>query len=229
MMVDSSSLLQRLQELQQLIADAIRCGELLNDALKRRDYETFFCMSLDAERHVEAMAVITGDIRGQVVPADGLGDALDSLSELVLRAVWIVVLTELSALRDAVSEPSARERAHALFQGPFRSVDDLTASVDAELSQITDGWSACRRLRHVDRASYRAGLRVAHASTRELGCASGAARCLREGFSRMDWPAVQEPPARIVAALAIRIDVDPDLPLIACSRPRPGVAMERFS
>lgn len=226
MTLNSSSLIQRLQELQQQIADATRCGTSLKDAWNRQDRQAFLCASIDAERHVDTMAVTAGDIKAQVVPADALGNEPESLSELVLRAVRMVLLAELNALRDAVSEPSARGRSRALFQGPFRSIDELTASLRDELRRITDQWRAYRGMQRVDRASYRAALRAAHASMRELGIGSEIARFLRAGLTRTDWPAAQKVCARMVAALAIRIDVDPDLPLV-CARPLPEVAAGR--
>ena len=126
-------------------------------------------------------------------------------------------------------EPSARERSRALFQGRFLSIDDLTAALGAELNQITDRWRAYRGTQRVDRASYRAAQRAAHVSMRELGNASGAAWVLREGLACTEAPAVQEACAAMVATLAIRIDVDPELPLIVCSRPRADAAAGQVS
>jgi hypothetical protein len=82
-------------------------------------------------------------------------------------------------------------------------------------------------MQRVDRASYRAALRAAHASIRELGTRSEVARFLREGLTRTEWPALKEVCADMLAALAIRIDVDPDLPLLVHSRLLPDVAAER--
>jgi hypothetical protein len=227
MTLNSSSLIQRLQELQQQIADATLCGASLQEAQHRQDRQAFLYASIDAERHVDRMAVTTGDIKAQVVPADDLGHEPESLSELVLRAVRIVLLAELSALRDAVSERSARDRSRALFQGPFRSIDELTSSMRDELIRITDRWRAYRGMQRVDLVSYRAALRAAHASMRELDIGSEVAHFLRAGLTCTDWPALQKVCARMVAAsMAIRIDVDPVLPLV-CSRPLPEVAAEQ--
>ena len=226
MTLNSFSLIQRLQELQQEIADATRCGTLLLEARDRQDRQAFLCASVDAERHVATMAMIAGEIKVQVVPFDGLGNEPESLSELVLRAVRIVLLAERRALCDAVSEPSAQGRSRAVFQGPFQSIDGLTSFLRDELIRITDQWRAARGMQRVDRVSYRAALRAAHVSMREL--AFQVAPFLRAGLTRADWPALQNVSVRMDAALAVRIDVDPELPLV-CTLPLSEVAAEHVS
>jgi hypothetical protein len=227
MTLNSPFLIRRLQELEQQIAEVPSHMGPLREAWERQDRPALLCANIDAERHIRAMAITTGHIKAQVVPADGLGDVLESLSELVLRAVRMVLLAELSALRDVVSEPSARGRSSALFQGRFRSIDELTSSLDDELIRITNQLRAYRDVQDTERAAYRNALQTAHASMRELHSGSEAARFLRAGLTRTDWPTLQEVCARMLAALAIRIDVDPDLPLVVRSRPLPDVAAEQ--
>jgi hypothetical protein len=101
MSFDSRSLLRRLQELQLQIAATPQHGESLRGALDGHDLGEAICATIDAERHVLAMAATIADIQAQVVPTDDLG-AVESLSELVFRAVRMVVLTELSMLREVV-------------------------------------------------------------------------------------------------------------------------------
>lgn len=220
-------LIQRLQELQQNIADAPRCVESLSKALATQEIGAVLRARVDAERHLRDLETIAGHIKAQVVPADDLGEALESLSELALRAVRMVLLAELTTLRKVVSEPAARGRSRALFQGPFRSVDDLARYLCDELLRITDQWRVYRGVRGVDRATYRAALRAAHASMRELGTGSEVSRFLREGLTRTDWPELHGVCARMFAALMIRIDIDPDLPLLVRSAPLPEVAAGR--
>jgi hypothetical protein len=110
MSFDSRALLRRLQELQLQIAATPQHGESLRAALDGCDLGEAICATIDAERHVLAMAASTADIQAQVVPTDDLG-AVESLSELVLRAVRMVVLTESSMLRGGVrSVRSVRTR-----------------------------------------------------------------------------------------------------------------------
>ena len=123
MTVNSLIVIKQLQELEQQVAQATPHAESLRDAWRRQDRQAFLCATLDAERHVCAMAQTTGCLKAQVVPADGLGDGLESLSELVLRAVRMVLLAELNVLREVVNEPSACGRSRALVTRPFRTPD----------------------------------------------------------------------------------------------------------
>src|SRR6266571_1101736 len=92
---DSPSVLRQLRELQQQVIQALPLGESLAAALDSHDRHEAGCEAIDARRHVLAMVRTAADLRAQVVPADGLGAALGSLSELVLRAVRMLVLREL--------------------------------------------------------------------------------------------------------------------------------------
>lgn len=218
MSLPSASLIQHLQDLEQQIADAPRYREALRASFDRRDRSAL----TDAKRHLRAMAVTTGHIKAQVIPADNLGVVLESLSELVLRAVRMVVLTELTALHDVVTESSALARTLAWFPERFRAAD---AYLRDELQRITGPWDQYRGMQDVERAAYRAALGVAHASMRELGTTSVAARFLREGVNRTDWPALSAGCSRILAVLTLRIDIDPDLPLLVHSHPLHGPAL----
>jgi hypothetical protein len=211
MIFHSPSLIQRLQELQQQIADAPRYGESLWEAREKHDIRAVVCTTIDAERHLRAIRVTICHIKAQVVPTDGLGDMPELLSELLFRAVRMVLLAELTTLRDVLCEPSARARWRELLQEPLRSIDDLTSCPREELHRITHEWSESRYKQGIERAAYRAALREVGASMRELGNTSHFARFLREESSRTDWPRLKEVCARMKAAFAIRIDVDLDL------------------
>jgi hypothetical protein len=211
MIFHSPSLIQRLQELQQQIADAPRYGESLQAAWEKHDVRDVVCTTIDAERHLRAIRVTTAHIKAQVVPVDGLGDMPELLSELVFRAVRMVLLAELTTLRDVLCEPSARARLRELLREPVRSIDDLTSCPREELHRITHEWSASRYKPGIERAAYRAALREVSASIRELGNASHFARFLREESDRTDWPALREVCVRMRGAFTIRIDVDLDL------------------
>src|SRR3954467_12714147 len=80
-------------------------------------------------------------------------------------------------------------------------------------------------MQDADRAAYRAALGVAHASMRALGSTSVAARFLWEGVRCTDWPAVHQGCSRILAVLTLRIDIDPDLPILVHSHPLHGPAL----
>jgi len=213
------SLIQLLQELARQIAGVPQHAEALRAGFDGGDVRQVICATIDAERHLRALAVSTDRIKAHVIPADDLGMVLGSLSELVLRAIRIAVLTELDALRDVVSGPSARGRSRALFQGPFQSLDDLTGYVRDELQRIARRWLDFRGIEGVSRTAYRDALRMAHAAMRALGTDSDLASFLRHGVTRSDWLALAEVCARMLAALTIPIDVEPDLPLLVTTRP----------
>jgi hypothetical protein len=213
MTLDTPSLLRRLQALQHQIAEAPRHGASLRAARNRGDRSPARRSENDAGRYVSAMVLTAQRITAQVVPADGLGAAPESLSELVLRGVRLVVLAELGTLRDLLREPSASRRSRAVRWGCFRGIEDLTTCVRGGLDRITEHWRACRGM-GIERAAYRAALRAAHASMRELGTASEFARFLGEGVLRHDWTELQGACARTGAALTLPFDVDPDVPVV---------------
>ena len=221
---NTSALIQQLQQLEQQLADVPRYRDALQKALEEPYLGTVLCARMQAEHHLFAMEVTTGQLRLQVVPADGLGDELDSLSELALRAVRMVVISELRVLRAVLTEPAVGGRSRPPLPVPFRTVDDVLASVRDELDQITDHWRAYRGAQGVERAAYRSALRVSHARTRDLGTASMAVLFLRACLCCEGWPELQDAAGRILAVRAIRIDIDPDLPLLVHARPLHDVA-----
>jgi hypothetical protein len=167
---------------------------------------------MHSERHVRAMATTTACIRDHVVNTDGLGGMPESLAELVLRAVRMVLLAELDALRALWRDPAARGRSTRLFGERFRSFDDLVMFVQAELDRITRMWN--RDQPWVDRLAFRAALRGAAQAMRHLGEEPELSRFLRDGAARRDWPALRRTCKRMRAALDIQIAAEPDRPLV---------------
>jgi uncharacterized membrane protein len=215
---NSSALIQQLQQFEQQIADVPRYQAALHQAVAEHNLGAFACAKLSTEHHFFALAVTTGQLRVQVVPADGLGDALDSLSELVLRAVRMVLLADSLVLRDVLGSLTARHRSSTLLPEPYRTVDDLISGLHEELDRITGRWKAYHDVPGVDRTAYRAALRTAHASMRELASDSRAARFLQAGLRRTEWPELQDVCGRMEAALALQIDIEPDTPLLVHPR-----------
>jgi hypothetical protein len=211
--VDSPSLLLRLQALRQQLAASLRHHTAQRDALRRADRAAALRAAADAEQHVRALVVTTERLRARVVPVDGLGDGVASLSELVLRAVRLVVLAELCTVGRLVNESSVDA--------------GLVASVQAELNEITEQWRRCRGAA-VDRERYRSALRKARAAMRNLGATSAFARWLDDGLHRVARPVLRTACARALSALTISIDVEPDMPVLVVHWPRWG-ALERPS
>lgn len=150
----------------------------------------------------------------------------ESLSELALRAARAVVIAELDSLREQVRDQAPPR---PLSWGRFWGIDDLSVCVRAELGQIADQWCAHRGRARTERPAYRAALQVAHAAMRRLGTASEFGRFLWEGRCRTDWPALQALCTRISTALTVRLDIEPDLPLVAYREPAAERVTERAS
>ncbi len=243
MTFNSAAVLRQLLELQQQIIDTPRftdslhmCEERANDSIPNTERvphlisaTTQIAAVLNAERHVRAMAVSTGRLREYVVSIDGLGDEIQSLSELMLRAARLIVLTDLDELRDVLDHATEELRARTLCWGAFDGVDDLARRVRARLLQITKIWTAARRTAATDRTAYRTALRAAHAGMRHLGSASDFGTFLREAQTRREWPALQQRCARMRDALVLRIEIDVDVPLIVHAGPLAAHPAEQAS
>lgn len=211
MTFDSLSILSHLQALERHLAETPRLDQALRTARAGGDRHAAQRAAAQAERHVRAMAITAGQLQVDVLPAGDLGPALESLSELALRAARIVVLAELDTLRELVREHGS---SRPLSWGRFRGIEDLTAFVRAELDRIATHWRSNHTRSRTERPAYRAALHAAHAAMRKLGTASEVARFLWEGRRRTDWPALCALCIRISAVLTLRIDVEPDLPLV---------------
>jgi hypothetical protein len=225
----SPSLVRHLRDLEQQIASAPQLAQALQAATPPLWAASGVATYVAAKRLVETMAVTTGHISAQVVPGDQLGVEIESLSELVLRASRMVVLAELAALGEVVSEPCARDRRGGLLLGRFELVEDWICYVARAVNGIAQGWLCYRGARGAERAAYRAALRTAHEAMRWLGEASDAAPFLRQAVAHTSWPALQEVSSRILIALTVQINVEPDEPILVLPEPSPGAPMERVS
>lgn len=226
MTFDSLSILRHLQAMEHHLAEVPRHVRALRTACTGGGRQAALRAAAQAERHVRAMAITAEHLKAHVVLADGLGAALESLSELALRAARLVVLAELDTLRKLVRD---QRPSRPLSWGRFWGIEDLTICVHAELGQITDRWRAHRGRARTERPAYRAALQAAHAAMCELGTASEFARFLWEGRRRTDWPALRALCTRISAALTLRLDVESDLPLVVYRPPGAERATERAS
>jgi hypothetical protein len=220
MTFNSPIVVRQLQTLERQLAEVPRHHEALRTAWARHDPPAARRATVRAEHHVRALAITTAELKVRVVPFDDLGDALESLSELALRAARRVVLAELDTLRALVQTRPEGAAARPPSWGRFWGIADLTVCVRAELDRITAPWLALRGRAHADRPAYRAALHGAHGALRGLGTASEFARFLWDGRSRRDWPPLQAVCMRLSIAITRRIDVEPDQPLVVIP-PRP--------
>jgi hypothetical protein len=202
-------IIRNLHNLQDQIAATPGYANALRAALDLpREHLTAIGESLEADRHMRALALTAARITSQIQGADHLDGAPASLSELVLRATRLVLIVELAALDEVVR--GADPPPPLPFPAPPWTIDDLIGALRADLDDVTQGWRAER----ADRARYRHALRVAHAAMRRMDVESQAVRQLREGASRLDWPELQDVCVRMLAVLRVRIDVDPDAPIL---------------
>lgn len=228
MTFSSPSLIQHLQELAQQITAAPQHVEALCAAFRGQNVAHAFATHVEADRHVYAMATTIDHIKAQVVPDDGLGAVVESISELVLRAQRRIVLAELDTLRDIAIEPSTCNRWTALAFSPFEQLEDWIGYVGHAVNGSAQGWIDYRG--HAsERASYRAALREAHAGMRRLAERSKATPFLLDAVVRTDWPALQMPCSRISVALTIPIDVDPDMAVVVIAPRSSELVAERRS
>jgi len=225
----SPTLIRHLKCLEQQIADAPRYAGVLQAAFDGRDALQNLCSQLQAERHLRAMALTALEIKAQVVPGDGLGTVVESLSELVLRAARRVILAELVVLTDVVGDVPQGGQLPALAVAPFEHLDDWIAHVGHAVNGITQGWICYRGLEALEHSVYRRALRDAHVAMRQLGDASRAAPLLHDGVNRVNWPALQEVCSRIWLALTLQINLDADRPILLDSSATPENTAEGAS
>ena len=228
MTFNSPIVVRHLQILERQLAEAPRRHEALRVARARCDPQGALRATMRAEHHVRAMAITTRELKARVVPFDDLGDALESLSELALRAVRRVVLAELDTLRALVHAQADLTPDRAPSWGRFWGIEDLSVCVRAELDRITAPWLALRGRAYSERPAYRAALHGAHGALRRLGTASEFARFLWEGRSRRDWPRWQAACVPMSIAITRRIDVEPDQPLVV-TPPQPQDRAARWA
>lgn len=214
MTFDSIAVIGQLQDLEQQIAATPQYRDSLQHAFAGGEGADILCNLVHSERHVRAMATTTACIRDQVVSMDGLDGTPESLAELVLRAVRMVLLTELDALQYLVRGAAVRGRSTRLFDGRFQSFDELALFLRAELDRVTRMWRRDHDRPWVDRLAFRAALRAAAQAMRHLGEVPELSRFLRDWAGRSDWPALLGICGRMRAALGIQIAVEPDQPLL---------------
>ena len=208
------SLTRNLQELATQITEAPALLNEIRAAAHQPDLERLKQAKLRGHRHITAIAMTTRRIRDGVIGVDDLGSSLESLSELALRAVRLVVLNELAILRELWGGLDALGGHHMSIEqeaGSFAAVDVWLREA---LDDITRGWCRCRGTPNRDRAAYRSALRLGHRATRALAGDPEVARFLDAGITCVDWPALRESCTRLRDALLVRIDVEPDAALL---------------
>jgi hypothetical protein len=166
---------------------------------------------------LDAIMATTSALQGYIVPLDGLGATVESLTELAIRARRMVVVAQTDVLREVLRGPVAAERSQGWFIGRFRHVDHVADFFTNEFYRINCLWIQYRRddqraaaMESEDRVTlYQTALRVAQQAMRGLGNDPALAQFLRKGTAADSWPEVQAACMQIAAALTIQIDMEP--------------------
>ena len=178
-------------------------------------------------RRFEIISTATMSLKREVIPVDGLGNTMDSLAELVIRATRMAIAVQVSDLNTEIRAAAARDRARAMFAGRFRNIDEVAAFIDDEFFRINGIWMRYRSggersaAASENRLLYRSAMRAAQRAVREIGGDRDLAHFLREGVAHIEWPGVHHACAQIVAAISVNIDADADRQLLAHSQPVP--------
>lgn len=165
----------------------------------------------DALRGVlDVILDMTSTLQACIIPLDGLGDTVESLAELAIRARRMVVVAQTDMLRDVLRGPVAAERTRGWFLGRFRHVDHVADFFASEFYQINNIWLQYRRddrraarMESEDRIIlYKTALRVADQAVRNLGNDPALAQFLKKGAAAENWPEVKSACMEIAVALA---------------------------
>lgn len=210
----------------------------LND-LRRRSSELDLAVGCKNERAAldgllgvrhafEKIAVAYTRLRTHVIAFDGaeLGDSIESLGELGVRAEMFVAAVQLSRIGAAVTRGEiGAAGARRLFAGRFCSIDDVVGFVCRELGRINALWLPHRNGRQTrvqlhtiptERATeeralrYRAAIRDAQRELTALANESNLGPFLRAAAA-CDWPEVRSAASLIDIALQMDLTVEPDL------------------
>jgi hypothetical protein len=224
MKLRSEAVIRDLKCLEHQITEVRRLAAALAQAFRDGDLGGSTRATADARRAFDAIAAAAMSVKRQVVAVDGLGDTLESFAELAIRAIRLVVLAELSHLREVVEGPAALGRARGLFRAPFQNIGGVVSFVHERFDCINGIWTPYRRgaATSENRVLYREAVRTAQHAVNALGVDSALARFLRDGRARRDWPAVDRACTRIAAALDVRLDAEPDRRLFTHASPSPS-------
>jgi hypothetical protein len=221
----SEVVIRGLQELEQEITCFRGHVRTAIAAFNRGDVASAAAEMRSARRRFEIISTTTMGLKGEVIPADGLGDTMDSLAELVIRATRMAIEVQLSDLSTEIRVAAARDRARAMFAGRFQNIDEVAAFIHDEFCRINGIWMRYRSggersaAASENRLLYRAAMRAAQRAVRDIGGDRDLAHFLREGVTRIEWPGVHHACAQIVAAISVNIDADADRQLLAHSPP----------
>jgi hypothetical protein len=154
-----------------------------------------------------------------------VGDDVESVDELAVRAGTIAISRELEHLRFALGDDEPRERARPLFSGDLGTMSAVVGRVRRRLAEINAAWIRYRRsapdheativdsagadqddraeIERERRVLYRSAVRDARCAMMGIGHDPDLAHFLRAGSGCVDWPEVQIPCANIAKLVGL--------------------------
>jgi hypothetical protein len=209
--------LRDLQTLEQQLNYLRRVGAVLRNASVIGDELAALRATEQAQDALATLAITATTVRHQVVPADGLGRTVGSLSELALRAIRTVVLASVCDLNELLYGSRTFSPSNRLLVGRYQK---MAPPLQHELERIPAIWMPYREGAPTgNRVLYRTAIRAAQHAMSELSAKPELARFRQLAASRTDWREVQLVSMRLVAALAVRVDSEPDSAVFTSSRP----------
>jgi len=186
-------------------------------ALSKDRYLTAREASKELTRALDALVGTTETLRHHVEASDAFGEIGESIGELALRAREMVVLAQLSRLRDSLADLDVQTRTRKWFVGRFQSIEHVESFFHNELDRINAIWLPYRvaqrqsaGMTDPDRLTlYRTAVRVAQRALRELVEVPDLALLLDYGIAATELCEIHLACKQIVAALGVHIDIEP--------------------
>ena len=225
--------LRMLFVLQEQLSELRLCAVELGAAVGRKNQRLALEATLGVRDAIDELAVAYTRLRTLVVAFDGaeLGDTVESLGELAIRAKMFVVAVQLSQLDAAIGAAATRDavgaaRARGLFSGRFHSICDVAWFVRWQFGCINALWLPHRKANQPpgpprtppeERATrYRDAIRDAQGALTAIGEEPSLAPFLRAGAESVDWLDVHT--AASLITIALQLDVTAELDLSSVQR-----------
>lgn len=175
---------------------------------------------------LDKLAATTATLQVHVLAHDGLGEPVESIGELVLRARGLVLDTQFGRLRDALCAPAVHDRTRRWFTGCCEGITDMTTFVQDRQANIHAIWSPYRHahpqppgMTDADRASlHHITIRVAQRALSELRDEPEIEHFLASGLVATDLSEIHMACRQIDTVLGVRID--PELSRHLLTKPR---------
>jgi hypothetical protein len=199
-----------LQSLERYTSSLRDCAEALSEASGKGDLATAIAATRGTRDALNAIATTTIRLKRQIVPADGLGEDLESLGELMIRSIRIVLIEEMRRLRSTVHDLTT----HGQLPWPIaewsHGIDDVALFVHDEMNRITNMWMPDRSGAKSNRAFYRTRVRIAQYTIREMGSQVEFAHFLEVGAGLAEWPGISRACTLMISTTLLDIDADTD-------------------